>query len=114
MILNYTRLPLTENASSRISALKVTTSGKSFVVCVNRKPVYRGTFWAMYSSAIPPENFVIVFHPLSHTVRTSGVEMVSMSPDIMELGYYSGNNDPRNKPEILESLKQAGKLVNNY
>ena len=107
------QITLSENASNRVSALKVPTSGKSFVVCVNRKPVYRGTFWTMLSSAIPPENCVIVFPPLSHTVRMSGIEMVSMSPDIMELSYYSGNNDPRNNPEILESLEQAGKLTIN-
>lgn len=107
------QITLSENASNLISALKVPTDGKSFVVCVNRKIVYWGTFWPVYSSGIPPKSCVIVPYPLGHTARLSDVEVFQMSPDILELNYYSENDDPRNNAEILELLKRSGKLTAN-
>jgi hypothetical protein len=107
------QITLSENASKRVSALKIPTDGTSFVVCVNRKPVYWGTLWPLYSSGIPPKSCVIVSYPLSHTVQLSDTEGFQMSPDILELNYYSENDDPRNDTRILESLKQGGKLTTN-
>jgi hypothetical protein len=101
---------LTADASNRISNLVVPTSGLSFVVCVNRKPVYWGVFWPLFSSAFTPISCVIVSYPLSHSVQMNPAAAPQIDPHILELDYY-GNNDPRNNPEILQSLEQAGKLI---
>jgi hypothetical protein len=114
-VINYSAstydLTLSTDAANRISNLIVPTDGKSFVVCVNRKPVYWGVFWAEYSSAIPPASRVIVSFPLSHTVQTDNAESIQTDPNILEL-YYSGADDPRNNTVIIDSLRQAGKLIN--
>ncbi|MDD5702877.1 MAG: hypothetical protein PHU23_12605, partial [Dehalococcoidales bacterium] len=43
-------LELTEDAFNRIAGLEVPVSGKSFLVCVNKEPVYWGAFWPPFSS----------------------------------------------------------------
>ena len=104
------QLTLTAEASNLISNLVVPTSGLSFVVCINRKPVYWGDFWSEPSSAFVPTSCVIVSYPLSHSVQTNPASAPQIDPHILELD-YNGNNDPRNNPEILQSLEQAGKLI---
>jgi hypothetical protein len=94
------QLTLTAEASNLISNLVVPTSGLSFVVCINRKPVYWGVFWSQASSAFAPTSCVIVSYP----------EIGQMDEHTLELDYY-GDNDPRNNPEILKSLEQDGKLI---
>ena len=103
-------LILADDASTRISNLVVPTDGKSFVVCINRKPIYWGVLWPSYSSAIPPASRVIVSYPLSHIVQMGNAEGLQMSPNILELEYY-GADDPRDNTTIIDSLKQAGKLL---
>jgi len=98
-------IKLTEEAFERISQLDVSTGGKSFIVCVDKAPIYWGAFWVRWSS----QSFdgVAIWKPLmleeTHAIR-------------LELGYLSssfyGGEDPRNSPEILQSLEQAGKLIN--
>ncbi len=98
-------LKLTASAYEAISKLEVPVRGKSFVVCVDRNPVYWGAFWTPVSSI--PFNGVTIWKPLSmgdtHIIR-------------LELGYPSpsfyGGEDPRNNPEVMKSLEQAGKLIN--
>jgi hypothetical protein len=98
-------LKFTTSSFEDISQLDVPVSGKSFVVCVDREPVYWGTFWTPISS-IPFEG-VTIWKPLN-----------SQEPKVitLELGYPSssfyGSEDPRNNPEVIESLEQAGKLIN--
>jgi hypothetical protein len=97
-------LKLTESAYKRISDLEVPTSGKSFVVCADKKPVYWGAFWTGFSS----QSFdgVTIMKPF--LLPEAG--LISL-----ELGYpapsFYGGADPRNSPEILKSLEQAGKLI---
>ena len=43
-------ITLTENGMKNISSLQVPTSGKSFLVCVNKSPIYWGAFWTPISS----------------------------------------------------------------
>src|SRR4030042_6836791 len=43
-------IALTASAFKRISELEVPVRGKSFVVCVNRVPIYWGAFWTPISS----------------------------------------------------------------
>jgi len=97
-------LKLTQSAFERISQLEVPTSGKSFLVCVDKNPVYWGAFWTPMSS----QSFdgVTIWKPYS-----------SSEPYIvtLELGYPSssfyGGEDPRNKPEIIDAFEKAGKLI---
>ena len=97
-------LKLTTGAFERISQLDVPVSGKSFVVCVNKKPIYWGAFWTPISS-------------ISFDGVTIWKPFASDEPHIvpLELGYPSssfyGGEDPRNNPEVIKSLEQAGKLV---
>jgi hypothetical protein len=102
-------LTIADSAATRISNLTVPTSGLSFVVCVNRQPVYWGVIWPEYSSAIPPASCVLVSYPLSHTVNVGDAQTIELSPNIIALSYY-GTDDPRNNPAIIASLQQAGKL----
>jgi hypothetical protein len=97
-------LKLTAVAFERISKLDIHVSGKSFIVCANRQPVYWGAFWTPVSS-ISFDGVTIwkPIAPLSTPIIT------------LELGYPSpafyGGNDPRNQPDILKSLERNGKLI---
>jgi len=98
-------IELIDSAFERICQLDVPIIGKSFVVCVDKTPVYWGAFWTVISSA--SFDGVTIWQPI-----------VSQEPKVitLELGYpspsfYTGE-DPRNNPEVIESLDQAGKLIN--
>jgi len=97
-------LKLTTSAYEDISQLDVPVRGKSFVVCVDRKPVYWGAFWTLNSSI--SFDGVTIWKPLSlgepHVIN---LELGYPSPS-----FYEGE-DPRNNPEVVESLEQAGKLI---
>jgi hypothetical protein len=96
-------IELTADAYERVQAFKIPTSGKSFVICVDRAPIYWGAFWAPYSS----QSFsgVTIWVP-SFSQQENTIKI--------ELGYPSEaffqGEDPRSNPEILESLEKAGKL----
>jgi hypothetical protein len=98
-------LRLTASAFERISQIDVPTGGKSFIVCVDKAPIYWGAFWVLWSSL--SFDGVTIWMPLSleepYVIR-------------LELGYpssalYTGE-DPRSNPVVIESLEQAGKLIN--
>ena len=98
-------IKLTEAAFERISQLEVPVSGKSFLVCVDKAPVYWGAFWTPISSM--SFDGVTIWKPL-------GVQEPKVIT--LELGYpsssfYSGE-DPRNNVAVMKSLEQAGKLIN--
>jgi hypothetical protein len=95
---------LTAEAFERISGLDVPVRGRSFVVCVDRKPVYCGAFWTPISSM--SFDGVTIWKPLG----PQEAKVIKL-----ELGYPSssfyGGADPRNNVEVMESLRQAGKLT---
>jgi len=96
-------LKLAKSAFSRILALEVPTTGKTFVVCVDKSPVYAGALWTTVSS----QSFegITIWQPYS---------MAEPYIVTLETGYPSGadsGDDPRNKPEIIDALKNAGKLI---
>jgi hypothetical protein len=99
-------LKLTSSAFERISQLDVPVRGKSFLVCVDKKLIYWGAFWTPISSI--SFDGITISKPLS-----------SQEPKVitLELGYPSSSfyegDDPRNNVEVMKSLEQAGKLVNN-
>jgi len=106
-IISYSKdtheIELTADAYQRVMELEVPMSGLSFVVCVDKGPIYWGAFWAPVSSQ-------------SFDGITIGVPSLSPKDNIIqiELGYpapsfYQGE-DPRSNPAILESLEKAGKL----
>jgi hypothetical protein len=96
---------LTEEAFKHISNLEVPVRGRSFMVCVDKSPVYWGAFWTPISS-ISFEG-VTIWKPLGSNENTVLT---------LELGYPSssfyGGEDPRNNAEVIKSLEQAGKLIN--
>ena len=99
-------LRLTASAFERVSQLDVPTRGKSFIVCVDKAPIYWGAFWVLWSSL--SFDGVTIWKPLT----------LDESHDVirLELGYpsselYTGE-DPRSNPVVIESLEQAGKLIN--
>ena len=98
-------LKLTVTAFDRIAQLEVPVQGKSFMVCVDKNPIYFGAFWTSISSI--SFDGVTIWKPFS-----------SQEPKVitLELGYRSssfyGSEDPRNNPEVINSFEQAGKLIN--
>jgi hypothetical protein len=100
---------LTDSAANRIYNLPAPLVGTSFVVCVNRQPVYWGAFWSPVSSAFWPSSGITVYYPLSEAALSS--PFVQTNPRILELD-YSGDNDPRNDPAIIASLQRASKINN--
>lgn len=97
-------LKLTAKTYADISQLDVPVRGKSFMVCVDRKPIYWGAFWTPISSI--SFDGVTIWKP--YTLK---------EPHIinLDLGYPSasfyGGVDPRNNAEIIRTLEQSGKLI---
>jgi hypothetical protein len=97
-------LKLTTGAFQRFSQLDVPVRGKSFVVCVDREPLYWGAFWTPISSI--SFDGVTIWKPYS-----------SQKTDVvtLELGYptpsFYGGKDPRNSPQVIQSFEKAGKLI---
>jgi hypothetical protein len=97
-------LKLTTNVFERITKLEVPVRGRSFVVCVDKQPLYWGAFWTPISSI--SFDGVTIWKPLS----SQGPKIITL-----ELGYPSsdfyGGEDPRDNPEVIRSLEKAGKLI---
>jgi hypothetical protein len=97
-------LKLTTSAFERILQLNVPVQGRSFVVCIDRQPIYWGAFWTPISSM--SFDGVTILKPTS----LEGPSVIRL-----ELGYpslsFNKGEDPRNSPEVLRSLESAGKLV---
>ncbi len=95
---------LAKEAFERICELEVPVQGRAFMVCADKQSIYWGAFWTPISSI--SFDGVTIWQPYS-----------SQDPSVitLELGYPSsafyGGEDPRDNPEILRALKQAGKLI---
>jgi len=94
---------LTADAFDRISRLDVPVRGRSFVVCVDRQPVYWGAFWTPISSM--SFDGVTIMKPLS----SGDSKVIQISPGYPTASFYKGE-DPRNNLDVMRSLQQAGKL----
>lgn len=97
---------LTVETYEKVSQLKVPTSGVSFVVCVDRQPIYWGAFWAMYSSSW--FDGITIWYPLiiydempANSITIRAATSPSNAPPIEDL---------RLSPIIKDSLEEAGKL----
>ncbi len=97
-------LKLTDTAFKRIFQLQVPTSGKSFIVCVDKNRVYWGAFWTPISS----QSFdgVTIWKPYS----LSRPNIITLEPGYPSSSFYRGE-DPRNQPEIISAFQKAGKLI---
>ena len=95
---------LTPSAYERISKLEVPVWGRSFVVCVNRSPIYWGAFWTLLSSI--PFDGVVILKPVVYEEDGNSIWL--------NLGYPSQQfftgEDPRLNAEVMKSLEQADKL----
>jgi len=96
-------IKLTAEAYERVMQLEVPTSGKSFVVCVDKGPIYWGAFWTALSSQSFDGVTIMVF-PFSPPRDSIMIELGYPEPSL-----YQGE-DPRSNPLIFESLEEAGKL----
>lgn len=96
-------ITLTASAYERISGLDVPVRGRTFVVCVDRKPIYWGAFWTSVSSI----SFagVTIVKPL----RSSEGKVVKLQTGYPSSAFFQGE-DPRSNAGVIESLEQAGKL----
>jgi hypothetical protein len=107
-VINYNsqtyELKLTAEAFEKIAKLPVPVQGKSFVVCVDKQPVYRGAFWTPVSSIA--FNGITIWKPYNTNVPP----VVTFEAGYPSSSFYGGK-DPRNSPEILKSLEKSGKLI---
>jgi hypothetical protein len=97
-------MKLTPRAFDRVYELDVPVTGKSFMVCIDKEPIYWGAFWTPISSL--SFDGVTIWKPYN----TQEQKII-----VLELGYpspsfYSGE-DPRNNRKVLESLEKDGKLI---
>jgi hypothetical protein len=99
-------LKLTAEAFERISSLEVPVRGKSFAVCVDKKPVYWGAFWTPISSM--SFDGVTIWKPFT----SQETKVITIELGYPTLSFYGGE-DPRNKAEVINSLEQEGKLIKN-
>jgi len=109
-IVSYARdthiIELTPEAYERVSRMMVPVWGRSFVVCVDKAPVYWGAFWTPLSS--------MSFDGV--TIMTPAVPMGELPPNsiCIDCGYPSSDfwrgDDPRSNPAVMAALEKAGKL----
>ena len=97
-------ITLTAQAFDRISNLDVPVRGRSFVVCVDRNPVYWGAFWTPVSSI--SFDGITIWKPLG----TRDGNIIKLETGYPSPAFHSGE-DPRDNPEVMESLAGAGKLA---
>lgn len=97
-------IELTTDAFDRIASLKIPLSGKSFVVCVDKKPIYWGAFWTIMSSM--SFGGVTVMQPLP----TQEAKTITLELGYPTQSFYNGT-DPRGNAEIIQAMEKAGKLV---
>ena len=106
-IVSYDRdtheIELTPDAYNRVLQLEVSTSGKSFVVCVDKQAVYWGAFWVGYSSQSFDGITIMTLPPFP------GENTITISQGYPTSSFSHGE-DPRLNPDIKESLEKAGKL----
>jgi hypothetical protein len=106
-IVSYTKdtheIKLTPEAFERVNSMKIPTSGKVFVVCVDKNPIYWGAFWVGWSSQ-SFDGVTILFPSFSQQENTIQIERGYPSQS------FAQGEDPRSNAEIMKSLKAAGKL----
>jgi len=95
----------TAGAYERIYKLPVPVGGSTFLVCINKQPVYWGAFWTQVSSLHFPG--VTIWKPLKYE------EPYELKLELSSTSALYHNVDPRNNPEILQELEKADNLVSS-
>ncbi len=94
-------IKLTDEGVEKIKALQVPVRGKPFVVMLNGREMYNGSFWTPISS-ISYSGIVIETLVHNNTIK-------------IEMGYptskFFENKDPRDQSEIFGHFQKVGKLV---
>jgi alpha-tubulin suppressor-like RCC1 family protein len=97
-------MQLADSAYERISKLAVPIQGKSFLICVNKAPIYGGAFWVEISSISFDD--VVILKPFD----MKGPKVISLKLGYPASSFYHGN-DPRNNAIVMKSLEASGKLI---
>jgi hypothetical protein len=98
-------IELTAEAYERVN-LKAPPFGKSFVVCVDKQPIYWGAFWTSFSSQ-SFDGVTIMIPPFPPGELSANSIRIGLG--YPGEGFFQGE-DSRSNPEILQSLEKAGKL----
>ncbi|MBS7656174.1 hypothetical protein KEJ50_06755 [Candidatus Bathyarchaeota archaeon] len=86
----------------KIKALKVPVAGSPFVVKIDGKEIYAGSFWASTSSLSYSGIVIDILKIQDNTIK---IEKGYPSPD-----FFKGV-DPRNNSEIFDYFQKKGKLI---
>ena len=97
-------IKLTDQAFERTCELEVPVEGRAFMVCVDKEPIYWGAFWTPISSI--SFDGVTIWQPYS----SQDPAVIALQLVYPSSSFYGGE-DPRDNPETLRALKQAGKLI---
>ncbi|MEM2122673.1 MAG: hypothetical protein QXE79_03455 [Candidatus Bathyarchaeia archaeon] len=95
-------IKLTAGGVEKIKALKVPMTGSPFVIKINGKEIYNGSFWVSISSL---SYSGIVIDTLKTQDNTIKIEKGYPSPE-----FFKGT-DPRNNSEVFDYFQKIGKLI---
>ena len=101
-------IELTSAAYQKLDAMHFPTNGTSFLVCVDRQPVYWGAFWPSYSSQ-SFDGVTIATSPFLHESEGAS-NTIQISLGYPGSSFHQGV-DPRSNQQIMDALVKAGKLV---
>jgi hypothetical protein len=99
---NTHKITLSETGNEKLKSFEVPISGKVFLICVDKAPVYWGAFYNPLSSYFPFGKPIIYAFPMLW--ESLEIKWEAMSGDSETI------SDPRSDPRILESLRQWNKL----
>ncbi len=89
-------IELTDAAYERVKQINVSTSGTSFIVCLDKKPVYWGAFWLAMTS-IQFKGATIFVQPTLHISQLTGkIIQIWWTGDTSS---QSQDKDPRSNPD---------------
>lgn len=94
---------LSETGKEKLADFQVPISGKSFMICVDKAPLYWGAFYNSLSSYYPFGTPVINIYPWNGNSLVIEWSLVS--------GDVEAPSDPRSESMIFESLHKWGKLT---
>ena len=78
---------LTDEAFQRIAALRPSVYGQSFVVCVDRNPIYWGAFWTLISSV--PFSGITIEVPFN----SPGNNSITINPGYPSPAFFKGEGE---------------------
>jgi hypothetical protein len=98
-------IKLTDEGAEKIKALKVPVTGSPFVIKINGKEIYEGSFWVSFSS-------------LSYSGIVIDTLLIQNNTISIDQGYPSSaffeGADPRNDPRIIDHFQKLGKLKQTF